>query len=134
MREPLRRVIDWVATYTVSPHGAVLRMAVHLPAIQQPDAARMAFRAPPEPPPDDVRVTAARARVLEAAASEPLSANALAEIAETSAAVVRAMADAGLLQRVSLPPEAPPMPDSQRPGPALSQEQQAAAAHLIAAV
>lgn len=134
MREPLRRVVDWVAAYTVSPHGAVLRMAVHLPAIQQADALRVAYKAVPEPLPEGARITDARARALEAAACEPLTANALAAAADTSAAVIRAMADAGLLQRVMLEPERPPAPDSQRTGPALSAEQQAAASHLITAV
>ena len=134
MREPLRRVIDWVAAYTLAPHGLVLRMAVHMPAILQPDAPRVAFRAILPPLPEDVRITAARSRVLEAAQHEPLSANDLAEKAQSSPAVVRAMADAGLLQRVTLEPAKPPTPDSQRPGPALSPEQEAAAAHLIAGV
>ncbi len=134
MRGPLRRLVDWVAAYTLAPHGAVLRMAVHLPAIQQADAPRVAYRAAPGEPPEDVRVTAARARVLAAAQDEPLAANALAAAADTSAAVVRAMADVGLLQRVSLQPERPPAPDTALPGPALSHAQQQAATHLIQAV
>ena len=133
MREPLRRVVDWVAAYTLSPHGAVLRMAVHLPAILQPEVVRVAFRAIADPPPDGVRMTAARMRVL-AAAAEPQSAQALADMAETSAAVVRGMADAGLLARVAVATELPPGPDLSRPGPALSAEQNAAAAVLTAAV
>jgi len=134
MRAPLRRVVDWVAAYTLSPHGAVLRMAVHMPAIRQQDAPRVTYKAAPAPYPDGVRITAARSRVLEAAAGEPLAAAALAEATGASAAVIRAMADAGLLQRVRLAPAVPPAPDSQRPGPSLSEEQQAAADRLAAAV
>ena len=106
MREPLRRVIDWVAAYTLSPHGLVLRMAVHMPALSQPDSPRTAFRSAAALP-DGVRVTAARQKVLDAATSSPLTARALAAAAGVSDAVVRAMADAGLLVRVALPPATP---------------------------
>ena len=134
MREPLRRVVDWVAAYTLAPHGAVLRMAVHMPAILQADAPRIAYMAAPEPLPEGVRITTARARVLEAAAAEPLTASALAKAAESSATVIRGMADAGLLRKVTLEPAKPPAPDPHMPGPALSDEQRAAADHLTAAV
>lgn len=133
MREPLRRVIDWVAAYTLSPHGLVLRMAVHLPALSQADSPRTAFRAATETP-DGVRITAARQQVLDAATATPLSARELAAAAGVSDAVVRAMADAGLLVRVALPPARPPQPDPSMPGPNLSPEQQAAAGELIQAV
>ena len=133
MREPLRRVIDWVAAYTLSPHGLVLRMAVHMPALSQPDSPRTAFRSAAALP-DGVRVTAARQKVLDAATSSPLTARALAAAAGVSDAVVRAMADAGLLVRVALPPATPPEPDPSLPGPSLSAEQQTAASELIEAV
>lgn len=133
MREPLRRVIDWVAAYTLSPHGLVLRMAVHMPALSQPDSPRTAFRSAAALP-DGVRVTAARQKVLDAATSSPLTARALAAAAGVSDAVVRAMADAGLLVRVALPPATPPEPDPSLPGPSLSAEQQTAACELIEAV
>ena len=133
MREPLRRVIDWVAAYTLSPHGLVLRMAVHMPALSQPDSPRTAFRSAAALP-DSVRVTAARQKVLDAATSSPLTARALAAAAGVSDAVVRAMADAGLLVRVALPPATPPEPDPSLPGPSLSAEQQTAANELIEAV
>ncbi len=138
MRKPLRQVIDWVAAYTLSPHGAVLRMATHLPALIQPEAARTAYRAS-DTMPDGVRVTAARQKVLEAASASslsgrPLAARELAQTAGVSDAVVRAMADAGLLQRVALLPRRPPAPDPSLAGPALSPEQQAAARTLAEAV
>ncbi len=133
MTEALRRVIDWVAAYTLSPHGLVLRMAVHLPALSQPDSPRTAFRAAQEVP-DGVRITAARQKVLEAATATPLTARELAAAAGVSDAVVWAMADAGLLTRIALPPATPPLPDPDLPGPALSTEQQTAADALIEAV
>lgn len=135
MRPALRQVIDWVAAYTLSPHGLVLRMAAHLPALTRQEAARTAYHAVAALP-GGVRVTAARQRVLDAvtAAARPLSARDLAAAAGASDAVVRAMADAGLLARVALPPPRPPSPDPDLPGPALSAEQQAAADSLVAAV
>src|SRR5574338_385235 len=36
MTESLRRFIDWVAAYTLSPPGAVLRMAMSVPAALEP--------------------------------------------------------------------------------------------------
>jgi len=133
MPKSLRQLIDWVAAYTLSPHGAVLRMAVHLPAVLQPESSRIAYRRP-DTLPKDVRVTEARRRVLEAGAAGPLPARRLAETAGTSDAVVRAMADAGLLVRTQMDPVRPPLPDPAHPGPALSLEQTAAAHKLIGAV
>ena len=132
MRGPLRKLVDWVARYTVSPHGAVLRMAVHLPALTQPDAPKIAYRRASEWP-ADVRITAARQAVLDQATS-PLSAGELAASAGTSTSVVRSMADAGLLERLQVTAERPLPPDLSRPAPALSSEQQAAADHLCAGV
>jgi primosomal protein N' (replication factor Y) len=136
MREPLRRLIDWLAAYTLSSHGAVLRMAVHLPAINQQDAPRIAYLRADigtgvNPP--DVRVTAARQRVLDVALT-PMSGRDLAEAAGTSTAVLRAMADAGLLRRVTLEPAKPPAPNPDLPGPDLSPEQHEAAVSLSTAV
>ncbi len=133
MREPLRRMIDWVAAYTLSPHGSVLRMATHLPALTQGEARRTAYRAAAALP-EGVRLTTARQRVLEAISTSPLSARDLAATAGVSDAVVRAMADAGLLERVSLSPPRPPSPDPDMPGPALTPEQQTAAGSLVEAV
>lgn len=133
MREPLRRMIDWVAAYTLSPHGSVLRMATHLPALTQGEATRTAYLAAAALP-EGVRLTAARQRVLEAISTSPLSARDLAAAAGVSDAVVRAMADAGLLERASLPPPRPPFPDPDLPGPALTPEQQTAADSLVEAV
>ena len=133
MREPLRNLIDWVAAYTLSPHGSVLRMATHLPAITQPETARAAYRAAAILP-KNVRVTAARQKVLDIAQASARPARELAEAAGVSDGVVRAMADAGLLDRVALQPARPSMPDPDIAGPVLSGDQQAAADHLIDAV
>jgi hypothetical protein len=61
LNEPMRRFIDWVARYTLSPPGMVARMALRAPAAfdPEPPTPGSAHRCLPE------RMTAARERVLE---------------------------------------------------------------------
>jgi primosomal protein N' (replication factor Y) len=130
MREPLRRFVDWVAAYTLSPPGEVMAMALR---VVSPDLghAPAGWQIAPAPPPD-ARVTPARRRILAALADGvPRGAGELARAASVSGGMVRGMAEAGLLVPAPLPvqpPFAPPRPD--HPGPALSASQEAAAAEL----
>ncbi len=127
-----RRFIDWVATYTVSPPGLVMRMAMSVSSVFDPARGRAAWRATGTVPP---RLTPARQRVLEAAARLGTSTTAdLAEAAGVGAAVIRGLGEAGALEAVLLPADAP-FPDyaSLPPGPALSPGQAEAAATLAAA-
>ncbi|MEQ8966644.1 MAG: primosomal protein N', partial [Azospirillaceae bacterium] len=55
--EVSRRFVDWVARYVMSPPGAVLRMAMSVPAALAPPAPVRAFR--PAPAPADGPVDAA---------------------------------------------------------------------------
>ena len=67
MREPLRRFIDWIAAYTLSPPGEVMAMALRVvtPAFTRPI---MRYRrADPLP---TARVTPPRQRVLDALARQ----------------------------------------------------------------
>jgi len=57
----LLRLIDWVADYTLSPRGMVLRMALRFDAELGEGRARIGVRLMGEPP---SRMTAARARVI----------------------------------------------------------------------
>src|SRR5690606_16661067 len=43
----LRRLVDWVASYTLSPPGAVLRMAMSVPSALQPPKRVTAWRLAP---------------------------------------------------------------------------------------
>ncbi|NKC33133.1 primosomal protein N' [Falsiroseomonas selenitidurans] len=134
MTETLRRFIAWVAAYTLSPPGAVLRMAMSSPGGLEPPAAHAGWQAAPGPPP--ARLTPGRARVLAALAAGQVRAGAeLAQEAGVSPAVLRGMADAGLLLPALLPrgPAFAP-PDLSLPGPALGAEQAAAVAALRAQV
>ena len=134
--EATRRLVDWVSRYTLTPPGAVLRMAMSVPEALQPATPRVGY-AVAGAPPDSLRMTAARARVLAAAADgPPRGATELAREAGVSPGVIGALADAGALVRVALPEDGAsfPEPDPATPGPILSEDQRAAAETLAAKV
>ena len=100
MIETMRRFVDWVAAYTLSPPGEVMAMALRItaptPLVRRLDPRRSAGGR-------DMRMTPARARVLAALAeAEPRAGSALARAAEVSQAVLHGMAQAGLIRRVPL--------------------------------
>ncbi|MFM8616154.1 MAG: primosomal protein N', partial [Alphaproteobacteria bacterium] len=104
MPEKLRRFVDWVAAYTLSPRGAVLRMAMSVPAALEALPHRAGWcRA--DPLPEAARLTPARQRVLAALpAHEVRAPEELARDAGVAPAVRRGMADAGLRVPGLLPP------------------------------
>ena len=127
LSDGLRKLVDWVAAYTLSRRGAVLRMAMSVPAAFEPPRMRTVYRngsARPE------RLTPARQRVLDVVADDPpRSAADLAETAGVSPGVVKGLSDAGALEAVTVPDRAAfERPDPARAGPALSEPQAAAAA------
>jgi primosomal protein N' (replication factor Y) (superfamily II helicase) len=126
MREDLRKLVDWIASYTLAPPGDVLAMALRVNALR-PDTPPLGWVAAEAPP--DVRLTEGRARVLAALAErQPRASAELAHVAGVSAAVIRGMADAGLLLPAALPSAALfAAPDPDHPGPVLSPDQRAAA-------
>jgi primosomal protein N' (replication factor Y) len=131
--EALRRFVDWVAAYTLAFPGEVLAMALRVNALTAETPA--AGWALPDGPPAR-RDTLGRDKVRAVLADgRPRATAELARAAGVSAAVVRAMAAAGLLAPVSLPVAAPfAMPDVTGPGPALSADQAVAAQALRQAV
>ncbi len=128
----LRRFIDWVAQYTMTPPGAVLRMAMSVPAALAPPPPVTAYRAAAPPADASVRITPARERVLELLRDgPPLTAGELARQAGCGVSVVKGLMAVGLIAPVELPPRPPyAEPDWHRPGPALSRPQAAAARDL----
>src|SRR5690348_15078055 len=60
LREELRRFVDWVANYTLSPRGMILRMTLRMGEMG-PERERVAVRRAGPPP---QRMTPARRRVL----------------------------------------------------------------------
>ena len=133
MRADIRRLIDWIAAYTLATPGEVLAMALRTNALR-PEAPPTGWRlADPLP---ESRLTEARARVLAAmVGGAPRGSADLAGAADVSTAVIRGMADAGFLLPATLP-VAPAFarPDPEHPGPALSAAQATAAAALREAV
>jgi primosomal protein N' (replication factor Y) len=140
MPDALRRFVDWVASYTLTPPGTVLRMTMSVPSALEAPRATTAYLPISEadrPETDSrIRITAARKRVLSNLSStEPRSAAILAKMAGVSPTVVRGMADVGLLRAVSVVQKANlPHPNWRKPGPRLSDAQSDAAAALVDSV
>ena len=130
-----RRFVDWVARYTLSPPGAVLRMVMSVPAALTPPAARIAYIAAASPP-ESLRLTDARKRVLAGLADgAPRLPDILARESNVGRAVIRGLIEAGALVAVSATPPPPfDIPDWQRAGPDLSSHQAAAVAKMIAGI
>jgi primosomal protein N' (replication factor Y) len=133
MRADLRQLVDWIAAYTLAMPGEVLAMALRVNALR-PDPTPLGWAlADPLP---SYRATAQREAVLaELARAQPRAGAELARAAGVSPGIVRAMADAGLLIPALLP-VLPGFhrPDTERPGPTLSPDQERAAAALRQAV
>ena len=131
-----RVFIDWVADYTVTPPGAVLRMAMSAPGALDPPRPVIAYEATATGPPAGLRLTPARTRVLTLMAdTPPLAHRDLMREAGVSAAVIKGLVAAGALAEIHLPPPAAfAAPDADHPGPDLSPEQADAAAFLVAKI
>ena len=130
--EVSRRFVDWVARYTVSAPGAVLKMAMSVPDALMPPKPVTAYVISPDP--SNFRKTPARERVLEALRNgPPRPAAELAREAGVSPGVVKGLAGAGVLVPVALAPDAADLgvePDWEKPGPDLSADQNEAARTL----
>ena len=138
--EELRRLVDWLASYTLSPPGAVLRMAMSVPDALVParplTGYRLGARGRAALVASDASLTPTRRRVLETLAEgSSMPAADLARRAGCSPGVVRSLAALGLLETLDLPSRPPPpLPDWRHPGPTLSSAQEMAANDLIAKV
>jgi primosomal protein N' (replication factor Y) len=133
MPSALRDFIDWVAGYTLAAPGAVLRMAMSVPAaLTAPRPRAVVARAGAEPE----RLTPQRSAVL--AALDRFGAVPQAELARAAGvggSVVRGLIDTGVLQLVAQSAEPEwPVPDPNLPGPTLSDAQSIAATALAADV
>ncbi|MGQ0665279.1 MAG: primosomal protein N' [Pseudomonadota bacterium] len=128
-----RRFIDWVAAYTLSPPGAVLRMAMSVPEALAEPRARLAYAPGNAPDPEAaLRLTPARRRALEAlGAGPPLPPAELKRRAGVGAGVLGGLLDLGWIKAVEVADPPPASPDGARPGLALSEAQRAAGAELV---
>ncbi|TBN19928.1 primosomal protein N' [Agrobacterium cavarae] len=130
LREEMRRFIDWVASYTLSPPGLVAKMALRAPAAFDPEPMVEGLRlteARPE------RLTPARERVIELAGEgHGWTRSGLAHAAGVSTSVVEGLAKQGVFETVFLP--APPVvaePDPEYSPARLEGPQRQAAAEIL---
>lgn len=130
LREEMRRFIDWVASYTLSPPGLVAKMALRAPAAFDPEPMVEGLRlteARPE------RLTPARERVIELAGEgHGWTRSGLAHAAGVSTSVVEGLAKQGVFETVFLP--APPVvaePDPEYAPSRLEGPQRQAASEIL---
>ena len=131
--QKLRDFVDWVARWTLSPRGMVLRMCLRAPFTGMPAPPRSGVRATGHMP---AKMTPARHRVLEAAGREPLlGKTALAAAGGCSVAVVNSLIADGALALAAIPAEAVVgQADPEHAVPVLSTRQAEAARVLVEAV
>ena len=125
----MRRFIDWVASWTLSPPGMVARMVLRVPAAFDPETPAEGLRitdARPE------RVTPARRRVIELAGDGlAWTRSGLAHAAGVSLSVVDGLRDQGVFEAVEIPPRpVVPEPDPSHAPAELTDEQSDAATAL----
>jgi primosomal protein N' (replication factor Y) (superfamily II helicase) len=119
----------WVANYTLSSPGMVLRMMMSASSAFAPPAPRYGVRLAGATP---HRMTPARVRVLEVAGNGlTWGKSALAETAGVSPGVIDGLVDAGSLITEPLPAWSPPPLDLSTARARLSAEQALAAAELV---
>ncbi|MPZ39609.1 MAG: primosomal protein N' [Rhizobiales bacterium] len=133
LKAELRKFVDWVSNYTLSPRGMIVRMALRMGEHLGPARERIGVRlAGPHPK----RMTAARNRVLAVCADGlTRSKGEIAEEAGVSAGVIDGLIDEGALETLVLPPDSvAPVPDPGFAQPDLSEAQRAAADALRATI
>ncbi len=129
----MRRFLDWVAAYTISPPGLVARMALRAPTAFDPEPMVEGLRLVSQ---DVARMTPARSRVLELASDGfAWTRLGLVHAAGVSASVVDGLISQGVFETVFLPP--PPVvaaPDPDFTEPRLEGDQKLAGQVLVKSV
>ena len=133
LSKEIRSFVDWVANYTLTTRGMVLRMVLRAPGALAPERPVPGVRGSGRRP---ERMTPARRSVLALIENGlAWSRAALAEAAGVSAGVVQGLLEAGALEVVMMPPALPPAPpDPGHARPLLNAEQAEAAEALRASV
>jgi primosomal protein N' (replication factor Y) len=97
------RFAEWVARYTLSPLGMVVRMMMGAPSVFEPVRPRFGVQLNVEAP-EPARMTPARKRAVEIAADGLVRAkSALAAEAQCTTGVVDGLVEAGVLVEVAIP-------------------------------
>ncbi len=108
----LRKLVEWVAWYTLAARGSCLALALRPPEVDQVDAVRLGVRLAGALP---QRMTPARLRVVQAAEGGILRTKRdLAEKAAVSTSVIDGLIDEGTLATEAMP--MPPIADRPDPG------------------
>jgi primosomal protein N' (replication factor Y) (superfamily II helicase) len=129
---PLRRLIEWTADYYCASMSSVARMALSSSAALRGGGTTTEYRLSGAEP---ARLTPQRAAAMDALHGEQASIRELAALASVSEGVLRGMANAGLLEAVTVDCDRPyPRARPDYAEPALSEEQQAVAERFVSAV
>ena len=120
-----RKLIDWVADYTLFAPGAVLKMAMSVDDVFQGVGETFGFVR--KEIPAGVKMTAARKKALDVVTDVPETAAEIARLAGVSSGVVTGLAQAGALLQQKIRPSEFAAPRTDLTGVALSDEQQKAA-------
>src|ERR1700756_4677861 len=125
LRGELRSLVDWVANYTLSARGMVLRMCLRMGEHLGPERVRMGVRLTGEPP---RRLTAARRRLMEMLSDGLLHGKLdAAKQAGVSAGVIDGLVDEGTLTVEPMPGRlGPRAPDPTFAQPDFSRQQRSA--------
>ncbi|MBN9005774.1 MAG: primosomal protein N' [Rhizobiales bacterium] len=125
LREELRTLVDWVANYTLSARGMVMRMTLRMGEHLGPERVRPGVRLVGAAP---QRMTPARRRLIEVLSDGLLHGKSdAAKEAGVSAGVVDGLVDEGTLAVEPMPPPPPPPPpDPDFAVPDFSRSQRAA--------
>jgi primosomal protein N' (replication factor Y) (superfamily II helicase) len=128
------RFAEWIARYTISPLGMVVRMMMGAQAAFDPRKPRFGVRLA-EGVATPSRMTLPRRRAIEIAADGLVRARcALAAEAECSTGVIDGLVDAGVLVEVAVPERRYPQPRPGHKATELSEQQASAARTLFCAV
>ncbi len=128
------RFAEWIARYTLTPLGMVVRMMMSAQAAFEPQRPRFGVRRVPDAP-TPPRMTPARTRALDIAADGLVRAkSALAAEAQCSAGVVDGLIEAGNLVEVAIPERTFPHPDPRHHSTEFTADQATAVHTLVSAV
>src|SRR6202795_23566 len=131
LKEELRSLVDWVANYTLSARGMVLRMTLRMGEHLGPERVRIGVRLIGKPP---ARMTPARRRLIDVLSDGLLHGKSeAAKEAGVSTGVVDGLVDEGTLISEAMPRAlAPPAPDPSFATPDFSRQQRTGAAAMRA--
>ena len=132
MSKITRDFIDWVARYTVTPKGAVLKMALSVPAGLTPPKPATGYKLKIPSPRGERELSPKQQAVLDVLQDDiPRRAAEIAREAGCTPGVIKTMAKNGVLEETEIHNPAPcRKPDPHREGPSLSEGQGSAAEYI----